>query len=98
MFYHHVFFWLKPGADRSYFVSQLKQLTQIGLIQERRVGEKVPSDREVVDNTYDFSLFLVFASKADHDAYQADADHHVFIDNCKDLWTRVQVYDSQNAF
>jgi hypothetical protein len=98
MFYHHVFFWLKPDADRAYFVSQLKQLTQIGLIQESRVGEKVPSEREVVDSTYDYSLFLAFANKADHDAYQVDAEHNGFVENCKNLWTRVQVYDSQNAF
>ena len=88
------FFWLKPDADRAYFLSELKKLGEIGLVKAIRTGEKVSSHRDVVDSTYDYSLILFFDNQADQDAYQVDADHHVFVNNCSNLWTRVQVYDS----
>ncbi|MEM6343249.1 MAG: Dabb family protein [Bacteroidota bacterium] len=96
MFVHHVFFWLNPGHDdkRDYFVSQMQELCKIDLIRDSRIGVVSPSDREVVDSTFDYSLLVMFDNKADHDAYQVHPDHDVFIANCKDLWARVQVYDA----
>ncbi len=97
MFVHHVFFWLKPDADRKIFVENLKALCKIDLVQQGRVGEKVASPREVVESGYDYSLLLMFGNKADHDQYQDNhPEHNVFIANCKEMWTRVQVYDAQD--
>jgi len=97
MFIHCVFFWLKPDADREYFHSELKKLGDISLVKEIHTGEKVPSHRDVVDSTYDYSLVLFFENKADQDAYQIDPDHDVFVNNCSNLWTQVKVYDSIEA-
>jgi hypothetical protein len=34
-----------------------------------------------------------FATVEDHDAYQADPDHHAFIHTFKDWWAKVLVMD-----
>ena len=97
MFIHHVFFWMKPGADHDYFEAQLKELVKIDLIRQSNVGKVVVSERAVVESTYDFSLLCFIDNKADHDAYQVHPDLDVFIENCKELWARVQVYDAQDV-
>ncbi|MEL7534768.1 MAG: Dabb family protein [Bacteroidota bacterium] len=96
MFVHHVFFWFNPGNDdkRDYFVAQLKELSTIDLVRESRIGVPAPSERDVVDSSFDYSLMMIFDNQADQDAYQVHPDHDVFIANCKDLWARVQVYDA----
>ena len=97
MHIHTVFFWLKEGleeSERQRFTVAAKKLGEIGLAKQCHVAAPVPSDREVVDASFDFSLHMVFDNTADQDAYQIHADHDVFIDECKDLWTKVVVYDS----
>ena len=94
MFVHHVFFWLKEDADKAYFHQEVSKLGSISEVQSIHVGTAPPAERDVVDGSFDFSLLMTFANKADQDAYQVHPDHHVFIDNCSSLWTRVQVYDA----
>ena len=94
MFVHHVFFWMKEGADHDYFEAQLKVLVTIDLIRNSNVGKVAVSERDVVESSYHFSLLCFFDNKADHDAYQDHPDHHVFVANCKDLWAKVRVFDS----
>ena len=97
MFIHHVFFWLKPDADRPAFEQGLRDLCQIDLIQSSHLGVAAPSPREVVDDSFDYSLLLQFRNKADQDIYQDHPDHHVFVDTCSQYWNRVQVYDATDA-
>jgi hypothetical protein len=40
---------------------------------------------------------VCFESLAGHDAYQVDAIHHAFLEQCSQLWSRVQVYDFEPA-
>ena len=94
MFVHHVFFWLKPGANKEALRAGLQELVQIDLIRQSHIGEAVPSPRDVVDDSFDFSLLCFFDSAADQDIYQDHPDHHVFINNCSHLWERVVVYDA----
>ena len=54
-------------------------------------------DREVNDRDWDVALHLVFATRADHDRYQAAAIHQQFIDENKAGWKRVRVFDSHIA-
>lgn len=51
-------------------------------------------DRDVNDCDFDVSLHILFESRADHDAYQIDAQHQVFIDRNKDNWLSVRVFDT----
>ncbi len=91
---HHVFFWLKPGVDKAAFRKALEKLGEIYLVKQIHVGVPVPSERAVVDGSYDFSLLMFFENAADEEAYQNDADHHAFIDQWKDSWVTVKVYDA----
>jgi hypothetical protein len=50
--------------------------------------------RPVNDRDFDVSLHLVFESKAAHDAYQVAPRHHQFVDENRDNWAKVRVFDS----
>jgi Stress responsive A/B Barrel Domain len=51
-------------------------------------------DRPVNDLDFDVSLHLVFVSKAAHDAYQDAPLHHEFVNENKQNWAKVRVFDS----
>jgi Stress responsive A/B Barrel Domain len=95
---HHVYFWLKSEgispAERAEFEQGLAALFEIPLIKSGRwtVPAKVMV-RPVVDQSWDYALTMVFANAEDHDAYQIDPDHLVFVDKFKELWTQVQIKD-----
>jgi len=50
--------------------------------------------RPINDRDFDVSLHLVFASKAAHDKYQEHPRHLKFIEENKDNWEKVRVFDS----
>ncbi len=95
-FVHIVYFWLKTDVtaeEKEDFRIGVHKLMEIDLVQLSLVGPPAMTPRTVVDNSYDYAIMSTFASKADHDAYQEHPDHQIFIDNHKDKWDRVQVYD-----
>lgn len=50
--------------------------------------------REVNDLAFDVGLHIVFATKADHDRYQDAPRHEQFIQENRDNWKQVRVFDS----
>jgi len=50
--------------------------------------------RDVNDRDFHVALHLVFKDKASHDAYQNAAEHHRFIEENRDNWKAVRVFDS----
>jgi hypothetical protein len=54
-------------------------------------------DRPVNDHDFDVSLYVVFADRASHDAYQQHPRHQQFIDENKSNWRQVRVFDSNVA-
>jgi len=97
-FIHHVYFWLKnPGnqQDLTKLIKGLQSLSKVATIQEYHIGKPAATSRDVIDSSYSVSWMLVFRNKADQDSYQTDPIHLKFIDECKDLWTKVLVYDSE---
>ena len=50
--------------------------------------------REVNDRDFDVSLHIVFANKAAHDKYQDHPRHLKFIEENKENWEKVRVFDS----
>jgi len=50
--------------------------------------------REVNDLDFDVSLIVVFRDKAAHDTYQDHPRHLKFIEECRDMWSGVRVFDS----
>lgn len=98
---HHVFFWLKnPNSkeDLDSLIQGLKSLGQINTPKMIKIGVPAATpQREVVDDSYDASLLLMFDSVEDHDDYQVDPIHKKFVEDCAHLWDKVQIYDSQDV-
>ncbi len=93
---HIVFFWLNETAsaqDRQAFRNGLAHLLQDPKVQSSTIGEPAKTDREVIDNSYDFGIVATFQSLEDHDAYQTGQHHEEFLAACQALWRKVQVYD-----
>ncbi len=58
-------------------------------------GTLVPDlDREVNQRDWDVALHLVFKNRAAHDAYQVHPRHKQFIEENRENWEKVKVYDS----
>lgn len=95
---HIVLVWLKrPGnaADRVALIDTARKF-QAGIkeIQHLNAGPAVPSDREIVDDSFDVGFIMRFGSKADMDAYEK---HPVHVSAVKQtllpLARKVLVYD-----
>lgn len=95
---HHVYFWLKEehknDADRAAFEKGLAGLFELkGIVGGRWAVPAPVMIRPVIDQSWDYALTMQFGSVEEHDAYQEDPDHHVFIDTFKPWWEKVQVRD-----
>lgn len=97
-FTHVVYFWLNNPdnkQDRSDFETSLKKfLNNSKYAQTKFIGTPANTPREVVDNSYTYSLILSFPSKENQEKYQKEQAHLDFIKEASHLWKRVQVYDS----
>lgn len=96
-FIHHVYFWLdKPDskADLEKLVSGLTKMQGIKSIKTSYIGKPADTNREVIDSSYSVSWLCFFDNKANQDSYQVDPIHLKFVDECKDLWKKVVVYDT----
>jgi hypothetical protein len=96
-FFHVVFFWLIDGSEEvsKKFEKELRKfIDQVDVIKTSHIGKPAPTDRDVIDNTWSYSLILSFNSKKEQDHYQEHQAHLTFIDNASSLWKKVLVYDS----
>jgi hypothetical protein len=97
MFSHVVIFWTDPNrADAAdALIAGAKQyLQQPPGIRSFHVGKMVPSDRPVVDQTYQVALNIVFESKKAQDDYQGHPAHVEFVEKVfKPNCAKVVVYD-----
>ncbi len=96
---HNVYFWIKDDVNESErkkfeqgikdFVSAVKEIHKV------EFGVPAPTeDREVVDHSFDYVMFVWFKNINDHNIYQKHPAHKKFIDDYSMLWERVKVYDS----
>lgn len=97
MFVHTVFFWMKEDAPAGAAESTIQDcreiLSRCPTVRQLYVGAPAMTPRDVVDNSYQCGLTILFDSRDDQDAYQDDPLHHEFIMRNRDNWKRVQVYD-----
>jgi catechol 2,3-dioxygenase-like lactoylglutathione lyase family enzyme len=97
-FVHSVYFWLNnPDSqeDRDLFLKNLHTfLENSQYLTSYHVAPPAGTDREVVDNSYDYNLVVTFDSKELQDQYQTETAHLTFVESSKHLWDRVQIYDS----
>ena len=97
IFIHHVYFWLKnsdSNDDRNKLVEGLRKLSAVSSIKTSHIGQPADTNRDVIDSSYSVSWLLTFKDKADQDSYQTDPIHLKFVEECKELWGRVIVYDT----
>jgi len=94
---HSVFFWLKEDLSdekEAAFLQGLISLKQISSVQSMTYGPPAPTEeRGVVDRSYSYALAINFEDVAAQDAYQVDPIHTKFVEDHKDKWTKVIVYD-----
>lgn len=97
-FIHNVYIWLKEDVTveqrKDFELNGLHALTKVKSIHHSYYGPPAGTPRDVVDNSYDYAFVSMFRSSAGQDAYQADPIHKKFIEDYKDLWTRIQIYDN----
>lgn len=98
-FTHVVYFWFKDpdsAADRATFEASLtKFLENSQYAKTKFIGKPPKAIRDVVDDSFTYSLILSFESAEDQAAYQTEPPHLVFIEECEHMWEKVIVYDSQ---
>ena len=98
MLVHTVCFWLKQTLDEhkiTAFRNGLETLKNIESAEAVYIGSPAATgDRPVLDSSYDFCLTVIFKDVAAHDAYQVDPRHTHFINQNKDYWEKVKIYDA----
>jgi hypothetical protein len=76
---HVIYVWLKrPGnvQDRAALVRATAEMQKkTGLISSFRYGKPVPSDRPVVDDTFDLALFMRFTNRRELRAFEKHPAH-----------------------
>jgi len=97
MFSHVVIFWTrtdKPSATEELLAGAEKYLRPIPGVLGFHIGRMVPSDRPVVDGSYQVALNLQFPDKQSQDEYQVHPLHIEFVEKAfKPNCERVVVYD-----
>lgn len=97
-FVHTVYIWLKNPQnqeDRKSFEESLDKFLKASKYAKTNfVGTPAGTDREVVDNSYTYSIVVTFSSKEEQDLYQSEKAHLMFIEESSPLWNKVQIYDS----
>lgn len=100
MVLHNVYFWIKEevGEDgRQAFEAGMKTyLTAVETVHQYAIGTPAGTpQREVVDHSFDYAIFVWFKTVEDHNAYQTHPAHDVFVDSFSKIWEKVQVLDTE---
>ncbi|MBT8221994.1 MAG: Dabb family protein [Eudoraea sp.] len=98
-FVHSVYFWLhNPDSetDRAAFEKAIHTLLANSKYTKTNfLGIPPKSEREVVDDSFTYNLFVTFESAEAQEAYQVEEAHLAFIQEAQSLWKKVIVYDAQ---
>jgi len=100
-FIHVVYFWLNnpdSQTDKQEFEEKLGLFMETSNYAKTKfVGVPSLSDRDVVDDSFSYSLIVSFTSKEEQDLYQTEPAHLKFVEDAKHLWSKVIVYDSLDS-
>ncbi len=95
---HTVFFWMKDPANevanKKFEASLRKFLDHSKYAKTQFIGRPPKATRNVVDDSFTYSLVLSFESAEAQENYQKEVAHLIFIEESKDLWEKVVVYDA----
>lgn len=94
---HIVMIWLQePGNDHhiNEVIKATQSLKVIPEVQEIRVGEKVLSERPIVDDSFDVGIYMVFSNNEALDAYLVHPLHLEAVRTVlQPLSSKILVYD-----
>lgn len=94
---HIVVFWLKEGINelqKKTIITNADTLNNIPGLQSFHIGKMIPSERDVVDNSYDFAFNMTFNSQKDLDSYISHSIHQEFVRiNIEPNIKQIKVYD-----
>lgn len=97
-FTHTVYFWLNEpdnAAHRLKFETSLKKFLNASKYTKTNfIGTPPKAIREVVDDSFTYTLVVTFESAEAQEGYQEEEVHLQFIEECKSLWKKVVVYDA----
>lgn len=97
MFSHIVVFWTdpaQPGAADELVAGANRLLRNIPGVRQFHAGKMVPSERPVVEQSYQAALNLILPDKAAEQAYQTHPQHLEFVGKyVKRLVKKLVVYD-----
>jgi hypothetical protein len=98
MLVHNVYFALKdnsPAARKKLLDACAKYLTEHAGAVFFATGTLAEDlNRPVNDRDFDVALHIHFKDKAAHDTYQDSQRHKDFIEESKENWKKVRVFDS----
>ena len=95
-FVHCVYFWIREDLteeERETFKQGLTMLANLETVRAGYIGTPPPSERDIVDGSYDYALVLAFDDSAGHDAYQEHPDHETFRQQTTGFWRDIKIYD-----
>ncbi|MEL6390997.1 MAG: Dabb family protein, partial [Bacteroidota bacterium] len=96
---HNVYFWVKEGTTDEQLASFEKGLKKLGTcpqIDQYYWGAPASTiARDVVDHSYAYAINVHFASVELQEEYQTEPIHLAFIEDHKDIWSKVIVYDNE---
>jgi hypothetical protein len=95
--HHVVLCWLKePGnsMQRQQLIEQTQLLRRIPGVRELRVGESVPSNRAIVDDSFDVGIVMTFDTEADMNWYLQHPQHRWLVkEQILPLTRKILVYN-----
>jgi len=95
---HVVNFWLKKDIsekDKRNFVGFFEELRKIDTIKTLNYGIPAATNtREVVDNSFDYTLIVTFKDLKDITVYETHPTHLKAIEKYQHFWTKVMVKDT----
>lgn len=95
--HHVVIFWLKDHGnsnDRDRIIQSARDLAKLPGVLGVKQGIVLPSDRPVVDSSYDVAFVFSFRDKQALSDYNVNPVHKKAVDEIiKPLVSKIQVYD-----
>ncbi|MDP1563668.1 MAG: Dabb family protein [Pirellulaceae bacterium] len=95
---HTVLFWLRDDLtppELKMFEAGLNDLVNFESVKFKFIGKPASTRRPVIDWSYSYKLVVGFDNLAGHDHYQEASVHLKFISDCREFWTKVQIYDAE---
>lgn len=97
-FAHTVLIWLKEPENQEHRQKIEDGLNKLSaeseFIKSVHFGTPAGTDRPIVDNSYTYCYIVTFENAEAQDQYQVEPVHQEFLQNCKDLWSKVLIYDA----